>query len=140
MPRPYKERPAYREVSHQTKLRYLRAYNRMQRGLKYVRAFFSGDPWALLTLLRVRNWSPVHHEPDLRHPVTLFYGDEPYPAYIVGGYEGAPTPKRKVIPDHEPLGPEDYELGLKVEPAEADMALVQAFLDNLPPGERPLPK
>ena len=135
MPRPYKERPPYREVSIKTKLRYLRAYNRMQRGLRYVQAFFSGDPWALLTLLRVRNWSPIHHEPDTKHPVQRPDGDQ---AYSVGGYV-VPTgvQRRKVIPDGEPLGPEDYELGLKVAEAEADMRLVQAVLDDLTDGDRP---
>jgi hypothetical protein len=96
------------------------------------KAFFSDDPWALLRLFRIYNFTPIRHEPNTRHPVRFAYmfdgtfrqigaeadlpegASETVDAFIVDGRAGK-TLRRKKVEYSEPLGAEDYELGVKAE-------------------------
>lgn len=113
--------------THEDKVRFLRMHQRMQKGLVYVRAFFSNDPWALLKLFGQRNFTYIRHQQDLSRPVP----HDDSVAYVVSGpHRPGPAPKRKVI-EGEPLGPEDYELGLKVPPGEPIAELEALWLNVL---------
>ena len=103
-----------------------------------INGFLSHDPWALLSLFRLRNWTPIKHEPDKSRPVRVSLNEEgeviirpgvspvendtdDFTAYIVSGYDSPLTPRGKKKVHHkvttgEPLGPEDYSLGEKVPP------------------------
>lgn len=88
------------------------------KGIRVVKAFFSNDPWAFLTLLNISNGTPIPHEPNTKRPVTMNTPWGPQPAYIVSGPGVITKPQQRKDRSGEPLGPEDYELGLKVPPAE----------------------
>jgi hypothetical protein len=110
---------------------YIQVRRKFDKLEKVIRAGVSPDPWALPRLLGMKLTTPILHEEDRSKPVLVpcEWGDDMKPvailAFIIGVVPA--SPKCKVI-EGEPLGQEDYELGLSVPPGEVDPVLQQAWL------------
>lgn len=131
--------PSYSSLinSYKFKLSFIRAHRKLVRVRRLLHAAFDTDPWAMLTLLGAKHITPIKHEPNRSTPITVnlaadFVQDgentwksvvQPTTAYVVWG-NPRPTinrPREDYV--GEPLGPEDYELGLKVPPAESNPSM-----------------
>ncbi len=118
---------------HQCRVAFIKAQRRAMKVYGIVKVLFSEDPWSALSQLGIRAIVPIPHERNISRPIEVpLSGEieetvmpdgtttsEPIAvmttAYIVG--DKSPTMKRKPLSDGEPLGPEDYELGVRVPPA-----------------------
>jgi hypothetical protein len=103
--------PPPRDIPLDLKVLLLRLHRKVGgiRGLLH--ALFDPDPWALLGRFRIRNWTPIHHEPNTSEP--HLGAPSSTGTYVVRHVHKAI--KRKVIDVSEPLGPEDLELGQPVD-------------------------
>lgn len=156
----FRKRLRGHDVPHDVKVFFVKLHRKFQKVRTALNGLLSDDPWAVLKLFGLRNWTPNKHEADRSRPIHVIYrpidpedwpltddkgetyrpgrspveNDREFTAYIVNSPQtlnmSGPDRKRKVIPDHPPLGPEDYCLGEKVPPAESDPELESIMVEE----------
>lgn len=123
--------PAQRfRIEQEFKRRFILAHRKLGKVRSLLRAAANHDPWATLALLGVKNFTFIPHEPDRSKPVRVPLAadsvqDGPHSGHTVVAMTDAfvvgPQLKKykrpQPDPNVEPLGPEDWELGLRVDPA-----------------------
>jgi hypothetical protein len=129
--RPVKPRPSTLDIPHEWKVKLVQLHRHYIRALKLLRTFlYDEDPWAVLTLLGIRNFTPIRHKPNVNRPLGWSMGQC---GYVVGHCGRATPPKVAHAPDPGTTEQDaiDYELGKKV--TEADAKRVQDG-PEIPPG------
>lgn len=127
------QRYTNREIPHELKVMWARLHkSKHLLTLRHlVKGLLSEDPWAFFDLLHISKTTKIYHERVPSRTVVVRFEGLEMEAELLMPQAGAVRKTSKLIRKKmitgEPLGPEDYELGLQVPPGEPDEELVQAF-------------
>lgn len=119
--------------SHAFKVAFTKGHRKLRQARAVVRALASDDPWALLSLAGIQRTTPIPHRRNETRPMPVPLagsdGEHPVPTFTTAFVTGVlrASPKRKVIEAGDPLGEEDFELGLPVPPSECEPQLQELW-------------
>lgn len=114
----------HREVPFWLKVQLVKAHWKCSKVFRFFQTFLTkDDPWATLSLLRIRNYTPIKHKPKTDRPFAHTYCGVEQFGYVAATYPKAPKVNQKpTLIDLEGLDSDvrDFELGQVLTPEELE--------------------